>query len=99
MVNIPKLPSNLSSAQKLAALDAAEPSNTATLADKETGGKPWLLAEKKNKFAHASRIDGDINAKLDFVLEQMGRGVSKNALINQALNEFTNRWLAENGHI
>ncbi|MBM5575793.1 hypothetical protein [Deefgea sp. CFH1-16] len=95
----PKPPRQLSPEAKQAALQEAAPINTAELNAKETGGKPWLLADKKTKFTYLARLDGDINAKLEFILEQMGRGASKNALINQALDEFANKWLQQNGFI
>ncbi len=96
-MKIPKLPTNLSPEEKLAALGAASQSNDQVLAEKDTGGKPWRLADKKSKAAYPARIDGDINAKLEFVLQKMGRGVSKNNVINQSIDEFCNKWLTERG--
>lgn len=92
---LPRLPT---AEDKLAALDAASQATTNTLANKETGGKPWLLADKKAKAAYPSRIDGDINAKLEFMLQKLDRGTSKNAVINQAIGDYVDRWLQENGY-
>ena len=95
MMKVPKLPS---AEDKLAALKAASGQTETTLANKETNGKPWLLADKKTKVAYPARLDGDINAKLEFMLQHLGRGVSKNAVINQAIGDHVDRWLAENGY-
>lgn len=94
MVKVPRLPS---AADKLAALEAASGSTQDALASKETGGKPWLLADKKTKVAYPARLDGDINAKLEFMLQHLGRDVSKNAVINQAIAAHVDSWLAANG--
>lgn len=94
-MKVPRLPTT---EDKLAALNAASGSTAGALANKETGGKPWLLADKKSKVAYPARLDGDINAKLEFMLQHLGRGVSKNAVINQAIGAHVDSWLAANGY-
>ena len=89
----------LSDAAKMAALNSAAPTISATLADKATDGKPWLLADKKTKVAYPARLDGDIAAKLEFIYQKADGRPSKNSLINQAVEAYTDQWLKENGYI
>lgn len=94
---LPKIPKPPTTEEKLAALNAASGMNATAIADKETGGKPWLLADKKAKIAYPARLDGDINAKLEFMLDKIGRGTSKNAEINKAIEAYVDNWLKANG--
>jgi hypothetical protein len=88
----------LSDADKMAALNAATPVISSTLANKNSDGKPWLLADKKTKIAYPARLDGDIAAKLEFIYQRADGRPSKNSLINKAVEEFTDQWLKENGY-
>lgn len=98
-MKIPKLPQQRTDEEILSALEAASGATKEVLEHKQTNGKPWLLADKKAKIAYPARLDGDINAKLEFMLNAIGRGTSKNAEINKAVETYVDDWLKKNGHI
>lgn len=85
--------------EKLAALSAAEPITTSDILKKESGGRPWLLADKKNKVSYPARLDGDVAAKLEFIYQNAQGRPSKNSLINQAIELFADKWLEDNKYI
>jgi hypothetical protein len=97
-MQLPKIP-KASDAEKLAALSAAEMSNSAILANKETGGKPWLLADPKLKRPFSDRLNGDVAAKLDFIYQHATPRMTKHEIINIAINEYAEKWLRENGYL
>ena len=94
-----KLPTTkpISDSERLAALDAITPATTAAISQKTASSKPWLDADPSKMTQHATRMNGTLAAKLEYIYKNAEGRPSKNELVCKAVEAFADQWLKEHG--